>query len=190
MRRIGGPRAGCGIRMCGCVAVWRIFYRLPPGGCHTSRRRREKKLYLFFAKGEKKMVYFPKEFREVVVEKIDFLYNFCHFFGHFCRFLVIFSYFYSFWCIFTLHCGGHFPNIFRICWNFLGDPRELFRRFWAFWTIFGPNIFCLFCRKSRKPQKNKIYGCVAAWGNFYIDPAPRGGGCHTSPKILIPQPVM
>ena len=46
------------------------------------------------------------------------------------------------------HCGGvfgHFSHIFRICWDFLGDPANYFANFGAilaifdhFWAIFGP----------------------------------------------------
>ena len=49
--------------------------------------------------------------------------------------------FWSFFAIFTLFgafllctVGGvfaHFSDIFRICWDFLGDPRQLFRRLWC-----------------------------------------------------------
>ena len=80
----------------------------------------------------------------------------------------------------------------RICWDFLGDPRQLFRQFWGnfdhFWTIFGPNYFLPFLTEN--PQNPQKIRCVAVWRIFYIDPPPRGGrGCHKSPKILIPQPA-
>ena len=51
------------------------------------------------------------------------------FFADFCRILAIFT----FLVHFHLHCGsvlGHFSIIFGIYWDFLGDPRDLFRRFW------------------------------------------------------------
>ena len=88
--------------------------------------------------------------REVVVEKIDFLYNFCHF-------LAIFANFRSFFAIFTLFGAfslctvGAFLVVFPIFVGFVGifsgTPVNYFVDFGAivaifdhFWTIF----FCLF----------------------------------------------
>ena len=58
--------------MCDCVVGW---------GCHTSRRRRNFFEYLFSQKDFFLGAFCDGNdfFREVVVEKIDFLYNFCHF---------------------------------------------------------------------------------------------------------------
>ena len=64
-------------------------------------------------------------FWEVVVGKIDFFYII---FADFCRFLAILTilvhFHFALWGVL-----GHFSDIFRIFSNFLGDPRDLFRRF-------------------------------------------------------------
>ena len=63
---------------------------------------------------------------------------------------------------------GHFPDILRICSDFLPPPGNLFRRFWGqFWsflTTFGPFLdhfwadsFCLFLPKNgKKPRFFKV----------------------------------
>ena len=117
---------------------------------------------------------------EVVVEKIDFLYNFCHF-------LAIFADFWSCFAIFTLFGAfllctvGAFLAIFPIFLGFVGifwgTPANYFADFGAilaifdhFWAIFGPFLdrffFAFFDRKSRKPPKNKVCGCVEVLGIF------------------------
>ena len=101
-------------------------------------------------------------FGEVVAGKIDFSYNFC-------RFLPILSHFYFFGA-FSFCIVGAFLAIFPIflgfVWDFLGDPRDLFRRFWQFWpflTTFGPFLdhfwaekkIVFFCRKMAFWPRNK-----------------------------------
>ena len=149
--------------------MWRIFYIDPPprGGAHiTKNRAAGAKFFLTFFRRRRIFFWCISKgndlFREVV-EKIDFSNIFCHF-------LPIF---------------GHFSDIFGICWDFLGDPRQLFRRFWGnfghFWTIFGPIFFLPF--STENPENPPKIRCVAVWlcgGFFFIPSSPRGGrGCHT-----------
>jgi len=113
--------AGCGIRTCGCVTVWHAFYVAPPpagGGVvphiAKSRRRRKKNIFRFFAEGDFFVWCISLRkwtFREVVVEKTDFLYNF----GHFCQFLVIFTLFGAFSFCTVAAFLAIFPIFFRIC---------------------------------------------------------------------------
>ena len=102
-------------------------YIAPPQGLKPVAPKARKKCLPFFPPKVKIYIFgaFCEGnglFKEVVEGKLDFLYNFC-------RFLAIFSHFYSFWCIFIVHCGGvfgHFSDILRICW---GHPRNFFGRF-------------------------------------------------------------
>ena len=122
--------------------MWRIFYIDPPaGGRPTSRRRRD----FFFDFFSPIAILFwcisfgNDLFREVVVEKIDFLYNFFHF-------LAIFANFWSFFAIFTLFGAfslctvGAFFVIFPIFLGFVGifwgTPANYFADFGAILAIF------------------------------------------------------
>ena len=83
-----------------------------------------------------------------------------------CRFLAIFT----------------FLGFVGIFW---GTPAIYFADFGAilaifdhFWTILGPIFFyTFFGRKSQKPPKNKVCGCVEVLGKI-LTPPPRGGVPH------------
>ena len=83
-----------------------------------------------------------------------------------------------FWPIFSIFLG--FVGIFLgTPANYFTDFRAILTIFDHFWTILGPIFFAFFDRKSLKPPKNKVCGCVEVLGKLFFDPPPRGGGLHT-----------
>ena len=147
---------------------------LPGGGGRSgiARRRRVFFIYFFFAEGDFFLGAFPQGnalFWEVVVGKSIFFIIF----ADFCQFLAIFT----FLVHFHIALWEGFWPFFRYFWDslgFSGGPTRIISPIlgplWPFLTIFGPFLdqffFAFFDRKSRKPPKNKMCGCVAVWGFF------------------------
>ena len=56
--------------------------------------------------------------------------------------------------------------------------------------IWEPYFFAFVGRIWRKLPKNKVCGCGSVWQDLLYAPPPRrGGGCHTLPRVIIPQPA-
>ena len=82
-------------------------------------------------------------------------------------------------------CGGgfgHFPIFLGFVGIFWGTPANYFSDFGAILTIFGTIFGLVFVlpflteNPEPPPKKNKMCGCVAVWGIFYLDPPPPAGG--------------